>query len=75
MERKNPKQLRLKPDLATLAEEVHRSYQSAFKTSISFQAFGNMVMREGLNSVVIGMAVATKNKQEHKRKKRRRING
>ena len=70
MERKNPKQLRLQPEVATLAEEVHRDYQSAFKTSMSFQAFGNMVMRDGLS----GMAIAIKNKRARVRK-RRKING
>lgn len=70
MERKNPKQLRLGPEIAALAEEVHRDYRSAFKTDVSFQAFGNIVMRTGLSE----MAVAIKNKRTRLRK-RRRING
>lgn len=65
MERKNSKQLRLDAEVGKLAEQVHRDYQAAFRTSMSFCAFGNMVMRDGLS----GMATAIKNKQKRKRRK------
>lgn len=70
MERKNPKQLRLEPEVAIKAEEAHRDYQSAFKTSMSFHTFGNMAVLNGLDRI----HKATYNKRRQIRK-RRKING
>ena len=69
MERKNSKQLRLDAEVGGLAEQVHRDYQAMNRTSMSFCAFGNMIMREGLDMAILQMKV------RRKYKKRRKING
>lgn len=69
MERKNSKQLRLDAEVGRLAEQVHRDYQAANRTSISFCAFGNLIMREGLDMTILQMKVRKKHR------KRRKING
>ncbi|KKL74256.1 hypothetical protein LCGC14_2066690 [marine sediment metagenome] len=69
MERKNSKQLRLDAEVGELAEQVHRDYQSYNRTSISFCAFGNLIMREGLDMAILQMKV------KKKYRNRRKING
>lgn len=71
MERKNPKQLWLNEAIGVEAEKVHRIYNAAFETNMTFRAFGNAVMAEGLRSMLKGVAAVNKGKP----RKRRKING
>ncbi len=71
MERNNPKQLKLNKTIGDEAEKVHRIYCAAFELNMTFRAFGNAAMAEGLRSMVKGIAAVNKGKP----RKRRRING
>ena len=62
MERKNSKQLRLDAEVGGLAEQVHRDYQAMNRTSMSFCAFGNMIMWEGLDMAILQMKIRRKYK-------------
>ena len=69
MERNNPKQLKLFELVGKDTEDLHRKYCAVYNTNMTFRAFGNLAMRQGLGGIAGDI------KKKTKPRKRRRING